>query len=327
MFIYPLQSERNLNLVQLKQWREMSPQLAEFRARRYSTAQALSPTATDPVRVPPLRIEATAMTTPVASSLRERNSTTKVANCEQITPRQCGVAPSDRRMSAPSKLHPQRSTAAAECKETLPGKPERLSISPAPPSDLSPSTTVKMSVGQKHPLVATTKSVGHGQNVPLVTKQPQADQDSAPPYPDSAQQTKVATSKITSENNTLKSSDEKVAETADGEDVAAEEARKMRQAHQRLQKEKWQKKHGQGVKRFSEEYIMSSGEAETGLGAGALDENVLISAGEKGGREEVGGGRWGGGGGGREVGGGRWGGGGGEGGGWGVLTLHVHTPR
>ena len=286
----------------------MSPQLAEFRARHYSTAQALSPTAAEPVRVPPQRIEATAVTTPVAFSLCERNNTTKVANCEQMTPRQCGVAPSDRGMSAPSKLHPQQSTATAECKETLRGKPERLSTSPAPPPDLSPSTTVKNSVGQKHPLVATTKSVGHGQNVPLVTKQlhkqPQEHRDSPPPYPDSAQQTKVATSKITSEKYTLKSSDEKVAETADGEDVmplnpsasssassaaaaavVTEEARKTRQVQQRLQKEKWQKKHGQGVKRLSEEYIMSSGEAETGVGAGALDENALISAGERGRRE------------------------------------------
>ena len=103
-------------------------------------------------------------------------------------------------------------------------------------------------------------------------------------------------------SSTLSASSEKTAKSAEkphggGGGLSSEEARKLRQAQQKLQKEQWMKKYGQGTKRTLEMRSGGAGDgsssngddgrpvppptnSDTGAGAEAMENGVLISDGK-----------------------------------------------
>ena len=271
----------------------MSSQLAEFRARCFGNHQSFSPAATEHARVPPLQLDVTG--TPVTSTCNlHQRTNAQTSNSKQQTPRISSTLPADQGKSAPSKLSTQMGTVASVKQSSAQVKRERLSISPLAPDASSNTARADKTIGQKHPLVTATKSVGHGQNEPLVTKQVHkqpspAHRDTTLPYSGPSLRTKNTTAKSglelapkASESRTEDAGDLVAGSNLPTSSSVAEEARKKRQEQQKLQKEKWQKKHGQGVKRRSEGDLSSAGEGEGGVDAGATvdsDDN-LISVGE-----------------------------------------------
>lgn len=240
----PKPAESNLSGLAIKQRGEVSPQLAELRARYIDS---LNLPATERRNVPPLKLDITA--TPATGSMHERRNI-QASGSDHQTP---GAVP---RRSVPSVQK-----GVTERQET-----ERLSISPEPTGRGSKN------VSHKHPLVATTRSVKQVHSEPSVTKsiqeQPLPSHHDTPP-PSLSIQTAPS-----------KGSDSAVESvTANTRPVAtgSEEARKKRQEQQRLQKEKWQKKHGLGVKRPSEGDF-SAGESGSGVEM-AIESYDLISAG------------------------------------------------
>ena len=239
----PKPAESNLSGLAIKQRGEVSPQLAELRAR-YIDSLSLPATERN---VPPLKLDMTA--TPATGNMHDRRNI-QASGSDHHTPG-----------AVPSRSVPSMQKGVTERQET-----ERLSISPEPTGRGS------RTVAHKHPLVTTTGSVRQTHSEPLVTKsvqqQPLPPHHDTPPHPAPSLAIKTALSK--GSESTVESVTANTRPVATGD----EEARKKRKEQQRLQKEKWQKKHGMGVKRRSEGDF-SSGESGSGIET-AIDVDKLI---------------------------------------------------
>ena len=270
--------------LQLKQRGEVSPHLAEFRARYVDSHPAPSPVSIDQTPAPSTKSEV------IATPNFHGRHTTHPSNCDSQTPPQSSVAVlTDRGSSAPSSLHSSRGLSTPVELKGCHEKRERLAVTPTLPDNCG---RARANVGHKHPLVTTTRSVGQDKTEPFVAKRaqeqpsPPTHRDTTPPY---VVPTKQVTSKKGSDSTTPKQSEiesETVTDSVTGNECVpvsgpgTEEARKRRQEQQRLQKEKWQRRYGLGVKRDTEG-DPNSGEA--GLGGVAtvvMDNDDLISAGE-----------------------------------------------
>ena len=241
----PKPGESNLSGLAIKQRGEVSPQLAELRAR-YIDSLSLPAKERN---VPPLKLDMTA--TPATGNMPDRRNI-QASGSDHHTPG-----------AVPSRSVPSLQKGVTERQET-----ERLSISPE--STGRGSKTVL----HKHPLVTTTRSVRQAHSEPSVTKSIQlSSHQDTPTNSGLSLAIKPAPSK--GSESTVESVTANTRPVATGD----EEARKKRQEQQRLQKEKWQKKHGMGVKRRSEGDV-SSGENGNGIET-AIESDDLISEGRK----------------------------------------------
>ena len=259
---------------------------------------------------PPVKLELTTTTT-TPSNQRELISSASTGSSNQHRDNKCTGRPSHdstpvHSTGAVTTAHTQNSSSELNTciKTTLTPsdqtrdvhvKTERLSITP----NTIAITCDNKSTILNHPLVTSKKSISHRSLncEPQTTKLDQNGPKPQPPTHKSTTPSNVPTSQIMAKNlpkntesphqplNTSeKEKDVNVKESEPVDDVAEEARRQRRQEQQRLQKEKWQKRYGIGVKRLSEGDLSSGGESETGLDV-AFDANTnddyndLISAG------------------------------------------------
>ena len=263
------QPEQSIDVGQLKHLGEVSPSLAGLRASRVPGHQALTP-AGDAAQV---KLETAS--SPIAFSLVEKSGLQSSASeQQQQTPTHGGSVPAGRGRSAPGKLHAQKTVETSEQKER---KPNRSSVSSTPVASVPGG---RKTAGQSHPLVTASKSAGgpgSGQGGARPAHELRGERGSTPPNSGPLQQGgKPMSLEDRAENK------EPCGAAVSG--LGPEEARKQRQAQQRLQKEQWQRKHGLDRKRHSEGDISTGGGGggdEFHVGAtGMEDENGLISDGE-----------------------------------------------
>ena len=265
----------------LKKRGEISPQLLELRTPHTHTSHQppFTPVARAPGHHPPpapLELTTTPNTTPHA------RTQTPPTSCDRhtctSTSRTYNSGP-----SVPSEVNIRKNP--LEVKD-IQVKSERLSISPV---------AADSSGSKRHPLVTTTKAVGRDQRELLVTKEaqnqpPQCHRDTTPPLPASShakpppKQNSDATSRVhenESESDAVAAAgSDRVHQAAGGGGGSAEEARIKRQEQQRLQKEKWQLKHGLSARRPLGG-TLSPGEGGDGVGGASVhSDDDLVSAGK-----------------------------------------------
>lgn len=260
-----MQADQGMASLALKKRGEISPQLAQLRTLHTHSSHhpPITPLARPPLthRTPPVPLE---LTTAAPNATPSSRTQTPPISSDGRTSRGHSSG-----QSSTNEVHARKKPSEVKDVQV---KSERLSISPVPTDSCGT---------RRHPLVTATKA---DQRETIATKQaekrPQhCHRDTTPPLP-------VSHVKQPNSDPTLRVS-ESESENDAGSDKAggggAEQARKKRQELQRLQKEKWQLKHGLNARRALDSSPSPSPEEERDGVGGVCDDIIsddIISEGK-----------------------------------------------